>query len=77
MTNKTFLTGLTRIGTIDSPVPQDIIIAGTGVEKEHCYIDNNDGIVNLHPISTQISIDGMKITGPTRLSQGELFIMVS
>ncbi|GAB6019925.1 hypothetical protein CHUAL_001456 [Chamberlinius hualienensis] len=62
--------GLTRIGTIDGSVPQDIIISGTDVEPEHCYIEHNDGVVTLHPIADRVTVDGLKIVTPTRLTQG-------
>ena len=32
--------GVTRIGREDAPVPQDIIVQGSGIEAEHCLIIN-------------------------------------
>lgn len=34
------VTGVTRIGREDAPVPQDITIQGPGIEAEHCLIFN-------------------------------------
>lgn len=34
------VSGVTRIGREDAPVPQDITIQGPGIEAEHCLIIN-------------------------------------
>ncbi|KAL4228837.1 Pleckstrin y-like domain B member 1 [Mactra antiquata] len=61
--------GRTTVGTIDAVPPSDIIITGTGVESEHCYIDNQDGIFTLIPVAKQCYMDGSAITSPTKLAQ--------
>ncbi|XP_043482493.1 pleckstrin homology-like domain family B member 1 [Leptopilina heterotoma] len=48
----------------------DIALTGTGVEPIHCMIENNNGVVTLHPINGNTSIDGIPVTSPVRLSQG-------
>lgn len=35
-----YVSGVTRIGTEDAPIPQDITIQGPGIEAEHCLIIN-------------------------------------
>ncbi|XP_021358754.1 uncharacterized protein LOC110453881 isoform X4 [Mizuhopecten yessoensis] len=62
--------GRTDIGTINSAVMPDIVIQGTGIEDEHCYIDNIYGTITLHPIAKMCSIDGRVINEATKLSQG-------
>lgn len=34
------ISGVTRIGREDAPIPQDIIVQGPGIEAEHCLIFN-------------------------------------
>ncbi|KAG7198663.1 hypothetical protein KM043_006018 [Ampulex compressa] len=48
----------------------DIPIVGTGVEPIHCAIENNNGVVTLHPINGNTAVDGVPINSPVRLAQG-------
>lgn len=61
---------MTRIGRDDAPVPQDITIEGPGIEAEHCKIENKGGIVTLDPCRHLCSLDGVPVTRPTQLTQG-------
>jgi len=56
--------------TIGSGRDVDITVQGTGVEPLHCHIDNANGVVTLHPIAEMTSVDGLKVTSATRLTQG-------
>lgn len=40
MNARLHVSGVTRIGREDAPIPQDITIQGPGVEAEHCLIIN-------------------------------------
>lgn len=51
---------------------QDIVIEGTGVGDHHCYIENINGVITLHPIAAMCAIDGKMVIQPTRLAQGKL-----
>ncbi|XP_074549518.1 pleckstrin homology-like domain family B member 2 isoform X5 [Halichoeres trimaculatus] len=62
--------GVTRIGTEDAPIPQDITIQGPGIEAEHCLIFNEGGVVTLDPCGHLCSLDGVQVTVPTPLTQG-------
>ncbi|XP_060573136.1 pleckstrin homology-like domain family B member 1 isoform X3 [Ruditapes philippinarum] len=62
--------GRTNIGTTDADTHPDIAITGTGVETEHCYIENQDGVITLVPIAKQCYMDGTLVAMPTRLAQG-------
>lgn len=62
------VTGRVTIGTGRDV---DIIVQGTGVEPLHCHIDNVNGVVTLHPEAEMTSIDGLKVTSATRLTQGQ------
>lgn len=61
---------MTRIGRDDAPVPQDITIEGPGIEAEHCRIENREGFVTLDPCGHLCSLDGVPVTRPTQLTQG-------
>ena len=41
------------------------------MEKQHCYIDNHDGVITLVPVGRQCMVDGFTVAMPTRLAQGE------
>ena len=57
--------------TIGSGRDVDITVQGTGVEPLHCHIDNVNGVVTLLPIAEMTSVDGLKVTSATRLTQGQ------
>jgi hypothetical protein len=48
----------------------DIHVQGTGVLPLHCHIENSEGVVTIYPLSDNLSVDGVQICRPTRLSQG-------
>lgn len=48
----------------------DIVVNGMGVEEQHCYIENNRGVITLHSKSPRTTVDGLPVTQPTRLTQG-------
>ncbi|KAJ8919696.1 hypothetical protein NQ315_006224, partial [Exocentrus adspersus] len=56
--------------TLGSSPSVDIRVQGTGVLPIHCHIENSEGSVTIYPLSENTSIDGERVTGPTRLSQG-------
>ncbi|KAK3106893.1 hypothetical protein FSP39_002139, partial [Pinctada imbricata] len=60
----------TDIGTAMAPILPDVIIQGTGVEDEHCFIDNIHGVITLYPVAKMCAVDGVLVTEPTRLTQG-------
>ncbi|XP_017787931.1 PREDICTED: pleckstrin homology-like domain family B member 1 [Habropoda laboriosa] len=56
--------------TLGSNRDADISVVGTGVEPIHCAIENNNGVVTLHPINGSTAVDGVPINSPVRLAQG-------
>ncbi|XP_017884021.2 myb-like protein AA, partial [Ceratina calcarata] len=56
--------------TLGSSRDADISVVGTGVEPVHCAIENNNGVVTLHPINGITAVDGVPINSPVRLAQG-------
>jgi hypothetical protein len=65
------ISGRTDIGTVDAEILPDLIIQGTGVEDDHCYIDNIHGVVTFYPVAKYCYIDGYLATEATRLTQGK------
>ena len=41
--------GLTRVGSPESNLPQDIQLVGAHIKSEHCIFENSDGVVKLIP----------------------------
>ncbi|XP_064617484.1 serine-rich adhesin for platelets-like isoform X1 [Liolophura sinensis] len=64
--------GCTTIGTNQSSSPQDIVVQGTGVQANHCSIENRHGVITLHPLAKPCAVDGLLIEKPTRLAQGSM-----
>ncbi|XP_043356835.1 pleckstrin homology-like domain family B member 1 isoform X22 [Dermochelys coriacea] len=58
--------GRTMIGS----AAKDIVLQGTGLASEHCYIENVCGTLTLHPCGNVCVIDGLQVKQPTRLTQG-------
>ncbi|XP_042719423.1 stAR-related lipid transfer protein 9 [Lagopus leucura] len=68
--------GTTKIGRSDSDHDQDIVLKGRWIEKDHCMIDNNCGIVTLRPLQgAYCTVNGCEVTGSCRLSQGALVVL--
>ncbi|XP_050179093.1 pleckstrin homology-like domain family B member 1 isoform X10 [Myiozetetes cayanensis] len=58
--------GKTTIGTAMT----DIVLQGPGLVPQHCYIENVQGTLTLHPCGNICAIDGVTVRRPTRLTQG-------
>ncbi|MBN3309519.1 PHLB1 protein, partial [Amia calva] len=58
--------GRTTVGSAAT----DISIQGPGIAGQHCYIENNGGVITLHPCGNLCAIDGLPVTKPFRLTQG-------
>ncbi|KYO28428.1 kinesin-like protein KIF16B isoform C [Alligator mississippiensis] len=68
--------GTTKIGRIDSDQEQDIVLQGQWIEREHCIISNNCGIVTLQPVQgAHCTVNGQEVTTACRLSQGALVVL--
>ncbi|KFQ58919.1 StAR-related lipid transfer protein 9, partial [Pelecanus crispus] len=68
--------GTTKIGRSDSDQDQDIVLQGRWIERDHCVIDNNCGIVTLRPVQgAHCTVNGCEVTGSCRLSQGALVVL--
>ncbi|ELT93052.1 hypothetical protein CAPTEDRAFT_105632, partial [Capitella teleta] len=67
--------GTTSIGTEDAALPQDIVLSGSDVAAEHCYIEHDvRGDVTLYPCTdgAPITVNDRDVALPVRLSQGDI-----
>ena len=68
--------GLTRIGSPEANVPQDVQLIGSHVLNEHCIFENSDGEVKLIPKPGAVCfVNGRKIDSPTILRTGSRVIL--
>nr|XP_056707262.1 stAR-related lipid transfer protein 9 [Euleptes europaea] len=68
--------GTTKIGRCDSNQEQDIVLQGEWIEKDHCIIENQHGVVTLLPLQgAHCIVNGHKVTDSFRLSQGALVVL--
>lgn len=71
-----FFTGLTRLGTSEANVPQDIQLSGSHILKEHCVFENKDGVVTLVPHKDAlVYVNGRKVIEPEVLQTGSRVIL--
>ncbi|CAG8567553.1 10363_t:CDS:2 [Gigaspora margarita] len=68
--------GETRVGRLDSDIPSDIRLGGEKIMDNHCYFENEKGVVTLHPSQESITIvNGMRISKPRKLRSGFRIIL--
>ncbi|XP_038609797.1 LOW QUALITY PROTEIN: pleckstrin homology-like domain family B member 1 [Tachyglossus aculeatus] len=56
--------------TVIGSAAKDISLQGPGLAGEHCYIENVQGTLTLHPCGNPCAIDGLPVRQPTHLTQG-------
>ncbi|ORY02908.1 kinesin-domain-containing protein [Basidiobolus meristosporus CBS 931.73] len=63
--------GVTKVGRMDSDVPADIRLSGSNILEEHCYFENNNGVVTLHADENSMTmVNGRRCIEPKRLRSG-------
>jgi len=51
-----------------------VVLQGRWIERDHCMIDNNCGIVTLRPVQgAHCTVNGCEVTRSCRLSQGKAY----
>ena len=60
--------GVTRIGSPEANIPQDIQLVGAHILSEHCVFENSEGIVKLVPLVGGVD-SVMNSTGGVELGQ--------
>lgn len=68
--------GVTRLGTAEANLPQDIQLSGSHILKEHCIFENRGGVVTLIPAKDAlVYCNGRKVTEAEILSTGSRVIL--
>ncbi|XP_011873956.1 PREDICTED: kinesin-like protein unc-104 isoform X1 [Vollenhovia emeryi] len=68
--------GLTRIGSAEAQVPQDIQLCGPHILREHCVFENHEGIITLIPKNgALIYVNGREVTEALILTTGSRVIL--
>nr|XP_017024623.1 kinesin-like protein unc-104 isoform X1 [Drosophila kikkawai]XP_017024624.1 kinesin-like protein unc-104 isoform X1 [Drosophila kikkawai] len=68
--------GLTRLGTHEANLPQDIQLSGSHILKEHCTFENRNSTVTLLPHKDAIIyVNGRKLVEPEVLKTGSRVIL--
>lgn len=71
-----FVIGLTRLGTSEANVPQDIQLCGSHILKEHCTFENRSNVVTLIPHKDAlVYLNGRKLVEPEVLTTGSRVIL--
>ncbi|XP_012160204.1 kinesin-like protein unc-104 isoform X6 [Ceratitis capitata] len=68
--------GITRLGTHEANVPQDIQLSGSHILKEHCTFENRNSTVTLIPHKDAlVYLNGRKLVEPEVLKTGSRVIL--
>ncbi|XP_052743331.1 kinesin-like protein unc-104 isoform X6 [Bicyclus anynana] len=68
--------GVTRLGTAEGNVPQDIQLCGSHILSEHCIFENTDGVICLIPHrGALVYVNGREVNEPTILKTGSRVIL--
>lgn len=68
--------GITRLGTHEANVPQDIQLSGPHILKEHCTFENRNNVVTLIPHKDAlVYLNGRKLSEPEVLTTGSRVIL--
>nr|CAI5827542.1 unnamed protein product [Callosobruchus analis] len=68
--------GLTRIGSDQANIPQDIQLYGSHIKSEHCVFENKDNRVTLVPLNgALIYVNGREVTEPVQLKTASRVIL--
>lgn len=68
--------GITRVGSTEANIPQDIQLCGPYILNEHCIFENRDGIVLLAPAPQALCyVNGRVIDEPILLRTGNRVIL--
>lgn len=68
--------GITKVGSAESNIPQDIQLYGAHIKSEHCLFENQEGVVSLHPRPNALCyVNGRELVEPTVLKTGSRVIL--
>lgn len=59
---------MTRIGSAEANIPQDVKLCGSQIKSEHCIFENKDGVVTLIPMNgALIYVNGREVVIPPKI----------
>ncbi|XP_025833622.1 kinesin-like protein unc-104 isoform X4 [Agrilus planipennis] len=68
--------GITRVGSSEANIPQDIQLSGPHIKPEHCMFENKDGVITLVPCAGATTyVNGREMKEPTVLKTGSRVIV--
>lgn len=68
--------GVTRLGTSEANLPQDIQLSGSYIKKEHCVFENRGGVITLVPHKDAlVYLNGKELVEPEILTTGSRVIL--
>ena len=68
--------GITRLGSADANVSQDIQLNGSHILKQHCLFENREGVVTIMACeNAMVYVNGQQLTEPQVLKTGSRVIM--
>lgn len=68
--------GITRVGSTEANIPQDIQLCGPHILNEHCLFENRDDVVTLAPAPDALCyVNGRAVLEPVVLRTGNRVIL--
>ncbi|KRT82690.1 Kinesin, partial [Oryctes borbonicus] len=68
--------GLTRIGSAEANIPQDVQLCGSHIKSEHCIFENKEGVITLIPMNGALTyVNGREVQDPIVLKTGSRVIL--
>ncbi|XP_017782676.1 PREDICTED: kinesin-like protein unc-104 isoform X6 [Nicrophorus vespilloides] len=68
--------GVTRIGSAEANIPQDVQLSGSHINSEHCTFENKEGVITLSPQNgALVYVNGREVTEPIVLKTGSRVIL--
>ncbi|XP_063227790.1 kinesin-like protein unc-104 isoform X3 [Bacillus rossius redtenbacheri] len=68
--------GLTRVGSAEANIPQDIQLSGSHIQSEHCAFENKEGVITLTPKEGALCyVNGREVKDTVVLKTGSRVIL--
>lgn len=68
--------GVTRVGSAESKITQDIRLCGSYIQREHCRFENSNSVVTLIPMKGALCyVNGRELTESIILKTGSRVIL--
>lgn len=68
--------GMTRVGSAEANLPQDVQLCGPHIKSEHCIFENKDGVITLCPLNgALVYVNGREVQAPIVIKTGSRVIL--